>query len=365
MREFTRKQVTPSSGADRPEPIIRIETKDNAMTRKITRRTFNTSLVTAGAAAATGGLLGGARPLMAQGKYPNRAVTVVLPFGAGGQADVSTRLVAEKLSEKLGQRFIIENRPGAGGITAARQILSAAPDGYTLGLLTSGTAISVALFKSLPFDPVKQFDMISLMGVFDLVFATAADSPYKTLGDFIKAAKAQPGKLNVGTINVGSTQNLNAELLKSSAGIDFQIVPHRTTPEIVVTMLRHDVQLISDFPSAVKGVLADKKARALAVTGLTRTPSLPDVPTVAEAGVPGYEVVAWNGFIGPGGLPKEAIETINKAMREILADNSLKQRYATFGIEAKASSPEELKARLVADIKKWGDVIQKAGIPKQ
>jgi tripartite-type tricarboxylate transporter receptor subunit TctC len=130
-------------------------------------------------------------------------------------------------------------------------------------------------------------------------------------------------------------------------------------------MLRNDVQLVSEFPAAVKGILADKKARALAVTGPKRTPSLPDVPTVAESGVPGYEVISWNGFFGPKGIPQETVDTVNKAMREIMADDMVKERYATFGIEARASSPEELKARLVADIKKWGDVIQRAGIPKQ
>jgi tripartite-type tricarboxylate transporter receptor subunit TctC len=336
------------------------------VTRKIppiTRRTFTTALAAVPAAAAAGGLVR-TRPALGQGKYPNRPVTIVLPFGAGGNADVSSRLAAEKLSEKLGQRFIIENRPGAGGITAARSVVSAPADGYTLGLITSGTAISAALFKALPFDPVKQFDMISMMGVFELVFITAADSPYKTLQDFISMAKERPGKLNVGTVNVGSTQNLNAELLKTSAGIDFQIVPHRTTPEIIVTMLRHDVQLVSEFPAAVKGILADKKARALAVTGPTRTPSLPDVPTVAESGVPGYQVLAWNGFFGPAGLPKEVIQTVNQAMREILADETVKQRYFALGIEAKASSPEQLKKWLVDDIKKWSDLIQRAGIPK-
>jgi tripartite-type tricarboxylate transporter receptor subunit TctC len=328
------------------------------MSDKITRRAFSTSLVSLP-------LAGLAAPALAQSKYPNRPVTVVLPFGAGGVADVTSRLMAEKLSEKLGQRFLIENKPGAGGITAARAVVTSAPDGYTLGLVTNGTSISVALFKSLPFDPVKQFDCISMVGTFELVFVTAADSPYKTLEDVIKAAKAQPGKLNVGTVNVGSTQNLGAELFKSTAGIEFQIVPHRTSPDLVVALLRNDVQLVVEFPPAVRGVLQDKKVRALATSGSERSPSFPDIPTVAEAGAPGYEVISWNGFFGPAGLPKEVVETVNKAMREILADPDVKKRYAALGIEAKASSPEELKARLVADIKKWGDVIERAHIPKQ
>lgn len=337
------------------------------MTRKtspITRRSFTTGLAALPTAAAAGGFIG-ARPAIAQGKYPARPVTIVLPFGAGGIADVSTRIAADKLGEKLGQRFIVENRPGAGGIVAARQVLSAAPDGYTLGLVTNGTAISVALFKSLPFDPVKQFDMISMLGIFELVFISAADSPYKTLQDFVKAAKAQPGKLNVGTVNVGSTQNLGAELFKTTAGIEFTIIPHRTTPEVTVALLRNDVQLVVEFPAAVKGIITDQKARALATSGTTRSQAFPDVPTVQQAGVPGYEVISWNGFFGPSGLPKEVVGTVNQAMREIMADESVKQRYAELGIEAKASSPEELKARLVADIKKWGDVIERAGIPKQ
>jgi len=351
---------------DRAEPITSTEKEDGAMTRQtstISRRSFSASLAAAPLVAA--GLIGATRPAAAQAKYPNRPVTIVLPFGAGGIADVSSRLAAEKLGEKLGQRFIIENKPGAGGITAARAVLSAAPDGYTLGLVTSGTAISAALFKALPFDPVKQFDTISMMGTFELVFITAADSPYVTLGDFIKAAKEQPGKLNVGTINVGSGQHLGAELLKSTAGVDFQIIVHRTTPEITVAMLPNDVQLVPEFPAAVRGIVNDKKARALATSGKARSQALPDIPTVAEAGVPGYEVISWNGFFGPVGLPKEVIDTVNKAMREIMAEEDVKQRYATLGIEAKASSPDELKARLVADIKKWGDVIERAGIPKQ
>jgi len=327
----------------------------------ITRRTFGASLAALPAAAA----LGAPFVARAQEKYPSRPVTIVLPFGAGGVADVTSRLAAEKLGERLGQRFVIENRPGAGGITAARTVLSAKPDGYTLGLVTNGTAISVALFKSLPFDPVKQFEMISQMGTFELVIVTGADSPYKTLGDFVKAAKEQPGKLNVGTITVGGTQNLAAELLKIAADVKFQIIPHRTTPDVTVALLRNDVQLAIDFPAALRGVLSDSKARALATTGPKRSPAMPNVPTVQEGGIPSYEVVSWNGFFAPAGTPKEVIDTLNAALREILSDPEVKKRYSALGIEAAPSSPAELKERLVSDIKKWSDVIAKAGIPKQ
>ncbi len=172
----------------------------------------------------------------AQAKWPDHPVKLVLPFGAGGVADVTSRILADKLGDKLGQRFVIENMPGPGGIQAARAVVAAAPDGYTFGLVTNGTAISVAAFNSLPFDPVKDFDMVSTIGLFDLVFAVNADSEYKTLGDFIKAAKAAPGKLNIGTIAVGGTQNLGAELFKSLADINVQIVPYRNSPDIVVAL---------------------------------------------------------------------------------------------------------------------------------
>src|SRR5258707_1090442 len=163
--------------------------------------------------------------------YPNRPVRVILPFAAGGIADVTTRLVGEKLGEKLGQRFVIENVPGAGGIAAARAALAAGSDGYALTLLTNATAISVPLFKSLPFDPFKDFTPISSIGNFDCVFVTNSETEYRTLADFLKAARAQPGVLNIGTINVGSTQNLSAELFKSMAGVNVVIIPFRTTPD--------------------------------------------------------------------------------------------------------------------------------------
>jgi tripartite-type tricarboxylate transporter receptor subunit TctC len=298
-------------------------------------------------------------------KYPDRPVKIVLPFGAGGVADVSARIVADKLGDKLGQRFVVENMPGAGGITAANAVIAAPPDGYTMGLVTNGTAISVALFNKLPFDPTRDFDMVSMIGTFDLVFAVNSDSSFKTLADFLKQAREQPGKLNVGTINVGGTQNLGAELLKSTANVNIQIVPYRNSPDIVVALLRNDVQMLVEFPAAVKGQVADGKLRLLATSGLKRSPSMPDLPTVDESGLKGFEVTSWNGVFAPKGTPKDAIAAVNKAIGEIVAMPDVKQKFSDLGIEAKASSPDELMALFKADVKKWDEVIAKAGIEKK
>jgi tripartite-type tricarboxylate transporter receptor subunit TctC len=297
--------------------------------------------------------------------YPDRPVRIVLPFGAGGVADVSSRIIADKLGERLGQRFVIENMPGAGGITAAKTVLSASPDGYTLGLVTNGTAISAAIFNKLPFDPTTEFEMISTLGTFDLVFAVNAASPYKTLADFVAAAKAAPGKLNVGTVNVGGTQNLGAELLKTAAGIDLQIVPFRNSPDIVVGVLRDDVHMMVDFPAAVKGQVDDGKLRLLATSGPKRSAFMPNLVTVAEAGVQGYEVTSWNGMFAPRGTPPRVVATINATLKEVLALPDVKQRLLDMGIEARPSSPEELMTLFKADVKKWDAVIVKAGIEKK
>ena len=297
--------------------------------------------------------------------YPNRPVRFILPFGAGGVADVTSRLIAEKLGEKLGQRFVIENQPGAGGINAARSVLSTPADGYTLGLVTNGTAISVPLFKALPFDPVKEFAPISTLGYFDLVFVANGQSKFRTLQDFVAAAREQPGKLNVGTINVGGTQNLGAELFKSTAGVDFQVVPYRGSPEIIVGLLRNDVDLMVDFYAALRAGLQDGKLRALAVSSVKRSPILPDIPTVQEAGIRDYEVTSWNGMFAPQGTPREVIDLLNRSLQDILAIPEVKKQCADVGIEAKASTPDELATRLRQDIEKWSKVIERAGIPKQ
>jgi tripartite-type tricarboxylate transporter receptor subunit TctC len=304
-------------------------------------------------------------PALAQTNYPNRPVRVVVPFAAGGVADSTARIVAEKLAEKLGQRFYVENQPGAGGITAARAALGAAADGYTLIMLTNGTAVSVSLFEKLPFDPVKDFVAVSSLGFFDFAFVTSASSGFKTLAELIAAAKAKPGALNVGTINVGSTQNLSAELFKTSANIDFTLVPFRGNHEAEVALLQGSLALVIDSYSVLQGNIADGKLRALASSGAVRSESTLTLATVQESGVSGYDVVSWNALFARAGTPPEIIKTLNAALQDILGDAETKKRLLALGIEAKAGTPEDIEERLKSDIEKWRAVIEKAKIPKQ
>jgi tripartite-type tricarboxylate transporter receptor subunit TctC len=317
----------------------------------------------AGAAAAFLAALAPA-PASAQA-YPSRPVKIVVPFAAGGVADITVRIVAEKLGDRLGQRFVIENMAGAGGVTAARAALSAPPDGYTLAMLTNGTAVSAGLFKSLPFNPMADFAPISLLGQFDFIFATNAGSEFKTIDDVLKRARTKPGDLNVATIAVGSTQHLTAVLLKSEAKIDFAMVPFRATPDALVALLRNDVQVLVDTYAAVRSGLDDKSIRAVGTSGDTRSKILPDVPAIQEAGIGKFDVRSWNALFAPKGTPPEVIERLNAALREVLAQPEVVARLLDMGIEAQASTPQELAGRLQADIKKWTDVIEKAGIQKQ
>jgi tripartite-type tricarboxylate transporter receptor subunit TctC len=301
----------------------------------------------------------------AQANYPNHAVRIVVPFAAGGVADTTARIVAEKLSDKLGQRFYVENQPGAGGIAAARTTMSSPADGYTLVMLTNGTAVSASLFEKLPFDPLKDFLPVASLGFFDFVLTTSASSGFNTLAEFIAAAKARPGALNVGTINVGSTQNLSAELFKTAAGVDFTVIPYRGTPEAEVSLLQGNIVLLIDSFAALKGNIADGKFRALASSGAVRSESTPGLSTVQESGVTEYDVVSWNALFARAGTPPDIIKTLNGAVQDILRDAETKKRLLALGIETKAGPPEAIEQRLKADIGKWRQVIEKAKIPKQ
>jgi tripartite-type tricarboxylate transporter receptor subunit TctC len=300
----------------------------------------------------------------AQADYPTRPVTLIVPYGAGGVADVGMRILGEQLGDRLKQQFVIENRPGAGGIIAAQAGAAVAPDGYTLLMTGNNNAIAVPLFKSLPYNILTDFDSVSTAAFFDVLIVTRAGSPLHSLADVIAAARANPGKLNIGTINPGSTQNLAAELFNSVADIKTAIVPFRTSPDMAGAVMRGDVDVAFEFYAAISGLLADKKIVALASTGTTRTAYLPEVPTVSESGIKDYEVASWNGLSVPAHTPKSIVATLNAAMKEVIPTPPVQSKSNQMGMAMRWSTPDDMTARMKADIAKWGAVIDKAGIPK-
>ena len=306
-----------------------------------------------------------ATPAAAQSDYPNRPIQLIVPYGPGGVADVGMRIMAEKLSARLKQNVVIDNRPGAAGIVAAKAVATAAPDGYNVLMTGNNNAIAVALFKSLPYDILKDFAPASTVSFFDLLIVANANSQLKSMQDVIKTAKANPSKLNVGTINPGSTQNLAAELFKNVAGIQIQIVPFRTSADMATALLRGDLDLMFEFYTAAHGLLSDKKVVALASTGPLRSAYLPDVPTAVEAGLKDYEVLSWNGLSVPAATPKSVIDTLVKGLNDVLPDSAVQEKAKALGMEMRAGTPAEMDKRMKDDIVKWGAVIEKAGIEKR
>jgi tripartite-type tricarboxylate transporter receptor subunit TctC len=301
----------------------------------------------------------------AQGGYPNRPVTLIIPYGPGGVADVGMRLLGEKLSVRLHQQFVVENRPGAAGIVAAQAAAAAPADGYTLLMTGNNTAIAVALFKSLPYNVLTDFASVSTAAFFNILLVTRAGSPLRSVQDVIAAARANPGKLNIGTINPGSTQNLAAELFASTADIKAAIVPFRTSPDMASAVIRGDIDVAFEFYAAVDGLLADGKLTAIASAGLTRAAYLPNVPTVIESGLKDYEVTSWNGLSVPAATPPAIVASLNQAMEDVIPGSDIQSKAAIMGMTMRWSTPEEMTARLKADIAKWGAVIEKAGIVKR
>jgi tripartite-type tricarboxylate transporter receptor subunit TctC len=306
-----------------------------------------------------------ATPAAAQSDYPSRPIQLVVPYGPGGVADVGMRIMAEKLSIRIKQNVVIENRPGAGGIVAAKAVATGTPDGYNVLMTGNNNAIAVALFKSLPYDILKDFKSTSTISYFDLLITVKAGSPFKNLPDVVKAAKANPGKLNIGTINPGSTQNLAAELFKSVTGTQITIVPFRTSADMATALLRGDIDVMFEFFAAAHGLLSDNKVVAIATTGPKRTAYLPDVATAKEQGFNDFEVVSWNGLAVPAATPQPVIDTLVKGINAVLPDPSIQERAKQLGMDMHGSTPAEMDKRMKDDIAKWGAVIAKAGIPKR
>jgi tripartite-type tricarboxylate transporter receptor subunit TctC len=297
--------------------------------------------------------------------YPSKPVRIIVPFGPGGVGDISARVLAQKMSETMGQQVLVENRPSAGGIVASETVAKADPDGHTLLLLTNGQAVSVSLFKSLPYDAVNDFAPVSTLGLFDMVVLVNAEWKISSVSQLIAAAKLSPGKLNIATINPGGTQHLAAELFKSMAGIDVQTVPFKGTPAVLTALRGNEVQAAFEFIAPALAQIKAGTLKPLAVTSKRRFSGLPDVPTVAESGVPGYEASAWNGIAAPAKTPRPIVERLNKEVNAALASPEVRQRLQGLGVEAQGSTPGEFREFLVAEIAKWRDVIERAKIEKQ
>jgi tripartite-type tricarboxylate transporter receptor subunit TctC len=294
-------------------------------------------------------------------------VRIVVPFAAGGIADLTARAVGEALAARIGKPVVVENKPGAGGVTAGDAVVRAPADGQTLLLVSNGTAVSAGLFKHLPFDAQRDFAPVSLMGVFGLGVLVAANSPFKSLGDLLAAAKAQPGKLNVATVAVGSTQNLAAQLLESTAGIDVQVVPFNATPAVVTALRGGQVDAAVEILGPVKAQVTAGALRVLATLGRKRAAGWPDVTTVAESGgaLAAFDVSSWNGLAAPAKTPPVTVAKMNAEVQAVLALPAVRQRLAALDVEARGSTPEQLAALLANETRRWGEVIARAGIPKQ
>jgi tripartite-type tricarboxylate transporter receptor subunit TctC len=303
----------------------------------------------------------------AESNWPGKTIRIVVPFGPGGVADLTARAVAQALGERLKQAVIVDNKPGAGGITAGEAVVHAAPDGYTLLLMSNGTAVSAGLFKKLPFDAQKDFAPISLLGTFDLAVIVPENSRFKSLGELLAAAKATPGKLNLATIAVGSTQNLAAELFKTTAGVDLQVVPFNGSPQVVTALRGGQVDAAIEILAPLKGQIESKALRPLAVLGDKRPADLKDVPTVAESGgaLAGFNVASWNALAAPAATPRDIVLKLNRELQALLMQPEMKKKLADINVDARASTPEQLGGLLASETRRWSEVIARAKIPRQ
>jgi tripartite-type tricarboxylate transporter receptor subunit TctC len=298
----------------------------------------------------------------AQGKYPDRPVKVVVGFTAGGGTDVAGRVMAQKLSEALGQSFVIENRPGASGLIASEQVAKSAPDGYTIMVGSQTTlAVAPALYKKIQIDP-KDLTGVAMIGVSPLVAVVNADSPIKSLQDLIAEAKAKSGAMNFASGGVGTTPHMAGELLAFSAGIKMVHVAYRGEAPGVNDLLGGQIPFMFSNLSVVKGNIEGGRLRALAVTSSRRVPSLPNVPTIAET-FPGFDAATWFVLVAPAGTPREAIARINAEAKKIVATADFQQRFDQLGmIPDQDRTPEEINDYIKSEIAKWAKVIKDADV---
>jgi tripartite-type tricarboxylate transporter receptor subunit TctC len=307
----------------------------------------------------------GSASAQAQSPFPNRTIRILSQFPAGAVSDISLRILADRAGARLGTQIIVQNQPSAAGVTAAREVLSAPADGYTLVMLSNATAVSAATYKQMPFDPLTDFVPVSGMSYFAYLFLTNYDSDLHTLQDFLAAAREKPGRLNVGTSASGTTPYLAALLFKKAAGIDFTIVPYRGAPDLTVALLRSDIDVAINAYGGYREALTEKKLRALATTTASRSVLLPDVPTTKEAGVANFEVSSWNGIFAPAQTPAPVVDRLAQEFRAALAEPDLTKKFLDLGVEAWPGSAAELSARMKSEIARWNKVVDDNAIERQ
>ncbi len=300
----------------------------------------------------------------AQG-YPTKPVRIVVPFAAGGAVDTLARIVSPKMGDVLHQPVIIDNRPGAGGNLGADVVAKSAPDGYTILLDTNGHAISPALYRKLPFDTEKDFASVSQLVATTLVLVATPSLPAKNVKELIALAKAQPGKLNYGSTGVGNPLHLTMELLKLSAGVDIVAVPYKGDAPLNTALMGGEVQVAVVPLSTSLQFIRSGKLRALAVTAAKRSAALPDVPTVAESGVPGFDSTSWQGLFVPARTARDIVDTIQRAVAAALDSPDVRDRVHSMGQEIVGSAPDEFDAKVKADIAKFARIVKEAHIPLQ
>lgn len=300
----------------------------------------------------------------AQGNWPARNVTILHGFGAGGNADIVARLVANRLQQPLGQAVIVDIKSGAGGVLATNSAAKAGPDGYTLVMLTGAHTVSAAMGRTLPYDPIKDFAFISTVTSFPFVVAVRADHPAKSLADLFAKAKAAPGKYNFSSVGVGSTQHLTGELLASTADVQFQHIPYRGGGAPVQAVIGGEVDVLIDTPTVALPHIQSGRLRGLGVTSAAPWPTLPGVPPVA-ATLNGFEVRSWLGLAAPAGTPEPVIRRLNAELKTALANADMQKSLANNGSVATHCTPEEMRDMVQRDIARWRDVVARAGIPME
>ena len=303
------------------------------------------------------------RGAKAQTVFPARSIRLVVPFTPGGVVDLMARSVAPKMSDILGQQILVENRPGGGATIGADLVAKAAPDGHTILLGTIVThATAPFLNASLAYDPLRHFAAVGFHGFNANWLLVAPSLPVRNFGEFVDYARRNPGKLNYGTPSIGSSSHLSAELLRQQLGLDFQHIPYKGSAPALQDLVGGQLHFMFDNIGSSTSLVKAGKLRALAVTSSRRTSSAPDIPAIAELGVPGFEVIGWAAVYAPAGTPADAIDKLNRALQTALAQPDVPERLASAGIESRIGSPDDLSRFTRAEYEKWGRVIRTAGI---